>query len=327
MKARRDGVCKICMGPIKQGDFLTPATLKGESGPQDQARSIWVHPECNPVTADADPIPVCKHWRRTGSCLIQSACLFRHPEELAKSAAAPDSEPLSRTWQSIAASSGSVHLHVKNLPLATSVAELTSLFSTFGSAPPSPTGRRSCLPCSRACAADVRRDHALPDAIAVASGSAAGAGGVGAAEQGPRVRLVRRQVLLPAGRPRSPLHATITARAWPHALIDGHRKRTFCASARSVAPTSRAPLCVLCTREFLCACGLAGRARLCASVRCVRCELAPRAQGAGQGAEAAIAGLNGRDALAAGAPLKATPRAPAASSTPPAPVPHSPRRP
>ncbi len=144
MKARRDGFCKICAGPIKQGDVLCPAICSSAEGSSNTSRSIWVHPECSSASMQADILPICKHWRRTGTCLVKDTCLFLHPDSLAAPEnMPPQSNPATRTWQTIAASSGSVHLHVKNLPLAVTVEELTTLFSTFGGLHPH---RSSCRP-------------------------------------------------------------------------------------------------------------------------------------------------------------------------------------
>ena len=154
MKARRDGTCKFCAGPIRTGDALSPANLAAGPLPPPAAGSnsgqgrqfdggkpnIWVHPECAAMAASDSHVsmedyqPICKHWRRTGACLFESTCLFRHPKELTSSTDTSEvpAGAGSRSWQAIAAARGSVHLHVKKLPPDVDAPSVTQLFSAFG---------------------------------------------------------------------------------------------------------------------------------------------------------------------------------------------------
>jgi hypothetical protein len=72
-------ICPGCGLGIQAGEETRPiegqqrATVSGKS-PALQ----WAHALCIP--AEDPRVPVCKHWRKRGSCLYTERCQFRHPD-------------------------------------------------------------------------------------------------------------------------------------------------------------------------------------------------------------------------------------------------------
>lgn len=80
--------------------------------------------------------PVCKHWRRGGTCLFGDDCKFAHPAPAKGAGSARQGEP-ARTWQDASARGQAVRVHCSHLPVAehADVAwpeHLLRVFSAYG---------------------------------------------------------------------------------------------------------------------------------------------------------------------------------------------------
>ena len=80
------GTCRLCMGPIQQGESLWPLPQDSAiTGKSAKGKFNYVHKTCAEVDARARGLPlpleppVCKHWRKRGSCAFGDACFFAHP--------------------------------------------------------------------------------------------------------------------------------------------------------------------------------------------------------------------------------------------------------
>lgn len=95
LRALFDAPCALCGALILAGEVTRPLSaaalyadgdrkqdsLNPSDGDPVPDRIVWSHLMCAPSNDDPR-VPVCKHWKRRGSCVFRISCLFRHPLSL-----------------------------------------------------------------------------------------------------------------------------------------------------------------------------------------------------------------------------------------------------
>lgn len=77
-------ICPGCELGIQVGEETRP--IEGQQRTTTSGKSPalqWAHALC--VAVDDPRVPVCKHWKKRGSCLFKERCQFRHPDNEAHS--------------------------------------------------------------------------------------------------------------------------------------------------------------------------------------------------------------------------------------------------
>lgn len=142
-------MCQACASSISKGDDVVPIqpsqlkqdtakTTNPDTNPNQncgaRSRSIWIHAACAASVQGSgngcEALTVCKHWRKTGTCLFGPSCTFAHPAEQAGGKSGSIEE--GRSWQSIAAAGGPVHLHATGIPLDVDMEHLMSALEEHG---------------------------------------------------------------------------------------------------------------------------------------------------------------------------------------------------
>ena len=78
LTARNKSCCWVCELDIESGALVKPITAdNGVSTTTGRKKISWVHFDC--ISSDDIRIPICKHYNKTGDCIYQDICSFRHP--------------------------------------------------------------------------------------------------------------------------------------------------------------------------------------------------------------------------------------------------------
>lgn len=86
-RARLASNCQHCCQSILPGDTIFP--VEQRQGPRRRSALDWLHYACASEIGGGvpPPVPVCKHYARSGLCQYGIGCFFSHPPEVGAAAA------------------------------------------------------------------------------------------------------------------------------------------------------------------------------------------------------------------------------------------------